>query len=203
MIEDILNYISQLSPFLIYCLVFFIAYIENVFPPSPSDVIVAVAGSLTATGRVSGVFLIIFATLGSTFGFVTMYYIGKLFGKKVIESGRLKFINQEAIDKFERWFLKYENWLIVGNRFLAGTRAVVAFCIGLSHVNLLRTIILSFISSLLWNTLLIFLGSMIGNNVPLIDYYLSTYNKLIISFIIILSIVLVVRYYWKKKKVKQ
>ena len=49
MFETILTQFSDLTPFWIYLTIFFFAYIENLFPPSPSDIVVVIAGSLVAT----------------------------------------------------------------------------------------------------------------------------------------------------------
>src|SRR6202008_4984466 len=87
---------------------------------------------------------------GSTVGFMIMYIFGRWFGKKILDAGKMPFINLDTLHKLERWFVKYGYWLIVGNRFLSGTRAVVSFFAGISGLNLLKTTILSFISSVCW-----------------------------------------------------
>ena len=70
---------------------------------------------------------LISAVLGSTLGFITMYFIGDKFGDEIIEKGKIKFINPEYEKKVEVLFSKYGYFLIVINRFLEGTRAFVAF----------------------------------------------------------------------------
>ena len=63
MIENILNHISDLSPFLIYLILFLFSYVENVFPPSPSDLVVVIGGSLISTESIHFVPTLIFTTL--------------------------------------------------------------------------------------------------------------------------------------------
>ena len=50
MLEDILARIGTFSPFWIYITLFFFAFVENVFPPSPSDVVTVIGGSLIGYG---------------------------------------------------------------------------------------------------------------------------------------------------------
>ncbi|KAK3604879.1 hypothetical protein CHS0354_000542 [Potamilus streckersoni] len=50
--------------------------LENVFPPIPGDVPVAFAGSLVVMLELSPVLCVIWATAGSTLGFMVMYFIG-------------------------------------------------------------------------------------------------------------------------------
>lgn len=198
MIEEIVHLVSTVNPLWLYLLVFFIAYIENLFPPLPSDVVVAFAGSVAAIGHVSLPLLIIMAVSGSTTGFITMYFIGKLAGNKILETGKIKFISVKAVLTVEGWFRKYGYSLIIANRFLAGTRAIISFFAGMSELDLRKTIILSAISSFIWNMILIYLGYAVGHNIERIGEYLATYNKLVLSIIAGVVIIFLVRYIYRK-----
>ena len=90
MFEDILNQISTFPPLWIYITLFLFAFVENVFPPSPSDVVLVVGGSLVGTGAINFFLALAFATLGSILGFILMFYIGSTVDKKVIHSGRFR-----------------------------------------------------------------------------------------------------------------
>ena len=50
MFENILNQISTFPPLWIYLTLFFFAFVENVFPPSTSDLVIVVGGSLAGAG---------------------------------------------------------------------------------------------------------------------------------------------------------
>lgn len=200
MFETILTHISDLSPFWIYLTIFFFAYIENLFPPSPSDLMVVIGGSLIATGSLHIVPTFLFATSGSLLGFLTAFLIGWQFDKKIIHSGKLKFINIESVEKVERAFTKYGYYLIVANRFLPGTRAVISFFAGMSRLNVNKTTLLSLISSALWNAFLIYLGIAFGKNVDAIDGYLKTYSNIILIITGIVILFFVVKYFITKRK---
>ena len=200
MIEDFLSHIGELTPFWIYISLFAFAYIENVFPPSPSDLVVVIGGSLVGTGTLSFIPTLIITTIGSVLGFMTLFFIGWMLDKKVIKSGKLKFISVEAVLKVEAWFNKYGYWVIAINRFLPGTRSVVSFFAGMSRLNIKRTVILSTISAFLWNFLIIYLGMLFGENVDVVDRYLETYSNIVVVFTIILVLFFVVRYFFLRKK---
>lgn len=199
MAEDILQYLQALSPFLIYSIVFAIAYIENIFPPSPSDTIIVFGGSLAGLGYVGFVPTLAAATLGSTLGFITMYKIGDWFGDRILEEGKIKFIPISAVRTVEEWFRKYGYGIIIANRFLSGTRAVVSFFAGLSELNLLRTTVLCFLSALAWNTILVTAGFHLGKNWQAIGFYLSTYSQVVTGIIIVVAIILVARFLHQRK----
>jgi membrane protein DedA with SNARE-associated domain len=200
MFESILNDFSGFTPFWIYLTIFFFAYIENIFPPSPSDFVVVIGGSLVGADTLHLVPTFLFATSGSMLGFLTAFIIGWQFDKKIIHSGKIKFINIESVEKVEQAFSKYGYYLIVVNRFMPGTRAVISFFAGMSKLNVNKTTILCLISAALWNSLLIYLGYTFGKNVDVIDGYLKTYTNIILVIIFLVILVFVIKYFIKKRK---
>jgi len=163
-LDSILDFLVNFSDVWIYIAIFFIAYIENVFPPSPSEVVVLFAGSLVGIGRLDFILAAGTAIVGSTTGFMTMYAIGRRFGDKIVETGKLQFIPREQVQKVEDWFRRYGYGAVVVNRFLAGTRAVVSFFAGLSKLNFAAAIGLAFVSTAVWNLILVSGGNELGKN---------------------------------------
>ena len=194
MFEDILNNISNLTPFWIYVTLFIFAFVENVFPPSPSDLVVVVGGSLVSTGVISFIPTLILTTIGSMIGFMVLFYIGSTVDKKIIHSGKFKYIPVEAIDKVERWFKKYGYWVIAVNRFFPGTRSVISFFSGMSMLNVKKTVILASLSAFLWNAIIIYLGYVFGSNVAVVDEYLSTYSNIAIAITVIIVLIIFVKF---------
>jgi len=202
MFEDILTKISELSPLWIYLTIFFFAFIENLFPPSPSDMVIVVGGSLVGTSNLHFVPVLVFATGGSLVGFLTAFSIGWQLDKRLLHAGKIKFLTLESIEKVENAFCKYGYYLIVANRFLPGTRAVISFFAGMSRLNVHYTVLLSAASAILWNTILISLGMIFGENIQKVDQFLSTYNQVVIAVTAIVIVFLIIRYFWKKRKNK-
>jgi membrane protein DedA with SNARE-associated domain len=202
MIENILSEISRLTPFWLYVVLFFFSYIENIFPPSPSDLVVLVGGSLVATGTIHFIPTLIFTTIGSVLGFMTLYIVGSQLDRKVLHAGKIKFISIEALEKVEAWFVKYGFGIILANRFMPGTRSVISFFAGLSELNIKRTVILASISAFIWNAIILYLGVIFGDNIDVVDKYLSTYSNvgLIITGLVVLFFV--IRYFVLKNKAK-
>jgi membrane protein DedA with SNARE-associated domain len=201
MLEDIIVYMGSAGPGWIYVILFFFSFIENVFPPSPSDVVVVVGATLIASTSLSYLPVLIITSIGSALGFILMYYVGKLFGDKVIRSGRLKFLSQEDISKTDIWFTRYGYKLILANRFLPGTRSVISFFSGMYELELGKTFMLAAISAFAWNAIIIYAGMLLGNNVELIDYYLSTYSTIIIILTVVIILIFTLRYFIKRPKV--
>jgi len=203
MFEDLLNNMSGFTPFWIYVTLFSFAFVENVFPPSPSDLVVVIGGSLVSTGVISFIPAVLLTTLGSVFGFMILFYFGSTVDRKVVHSGKYKYIPVDAIEKVETWFKKYGYYVIIANRFLPGTRSVISFFAGMSMLDAKKSAILAAISAIVWNTIIIYLGYLFGNNVALIDKYLSTYSNIAIALTVVVVIVLVIKFYLSRKKNKE
>jgi membrane protein DedA with SNARE-associated domain len=197
-VEEFIKSMTNLNPVLIYALVASIAYLENIFPPFPSDLVVVFAGSLAGIGAIDFVAALFFTTIASTLGFMTMYKVGDWFGMKILEAGKLKFIPRDNVHKVEGWFRRYGYAVVIANRFLAGTRAVVSFFAGMSELPLLKTSVLCFLSALLWNFLLLIAGQKLGENWRGIALYLETYSKTVTTLVIIAILILFAYYLYKK-----
>ena len=200
MFESILNNISHLAPFWIYVTLFLFSFIENVFPPSPSDLVILIGGTLVSTGVIHFIPTLLLTTIGSVLGFMALFYFGSTVDKKLVHSGKYRYIPVDAIEKVEQWFKKYGYWIILVNRFLPGTRSVISFFAGMSRLDVKRTILLATISSFVWNAIILYLGFIFGHNVDVIDKYLSTYSNIVIGVTIIIIAILVIRHLLKKKK---
>ncbi len=200
MLEQTIAYLSHVDILWIYVAIFAIAYIENIFPPFPSDVIVVFAGSLVAIGTGSVFITLFLATAGSTLGFMSMYWIGDQFGDRVLETGKLPFISRDLVHKVEVWFRRYGYWVVIGNRFLAGTRAVISFVTGIAEMNLMVTTGLSAVSALVWNSILIYLGYLVGDNWRIIGEYLASYSKIVTAVITLAILIWAVRAWYIKRR---
>jgi len=188
MLETIIQYLQNIPSLYLLATVFFFAFIENIFPPSPSDAVILFAGTLIPLGNVNFFALWVFATLGSVVGFLTMFAIGVSFDRKVVETGKIKFIKYEHILKVERWFQKWGYWLIVINRFLSGTRAVISFFAGMSLLKVRKTTLLCAISAGLWNFILIYLGYTFSQNWQEIYDELENYGYYFLAAITLIAI---------------
>jgi len=179
MLESTIEFLSTVPWYWVLLAALVATMVENLFPPAPGDSVIVFTGTLVAFGTVGFFPLLIVSTIGSILGFAIMFILGAKFEHSVIESGKFKFISRKLLAKVERWFQRYGYGLIVINRFIAGTRAVIAFFAGMSGLNFSITIALSAVSALLWNSVLIFLGFKFGENWEIIDHYLDLYGKIV------------------------
>lgn len=201
-LADIIKWFSQLSPIGLYSMLFFISYIENIFPPSPSDILIIFIATLIGIGTIGLGESIIISTLGSITGFLTAFWLGRKYGRKWIDDKKFKFLDKSSFEKVENWFEKYNYGIIIANRFLAGTRAIISFFAGMSKLKIVPTTILCSISALIWNTILINIGKLLGDNWEYGVKLLSEYNMVVLSVLALVVVYFTTNYFIKKYKSK-
>jgi membrane protein DedA with SNARE-associated domain len=199
-VESFIQLLQSFDPALVCLALFAVAFLENIFPPSPSDMAIVFGGTLVGIGRIGFPEALLSATAGSTLGFVAMYAIGKWFGRNILEQRKIRFLPLDSVHKVESWFVKYGYWIIIANRFLAGTRAVVSFFAGMSGLKLPVTTLLCLLSALIWNSLLITGGYLLGNNWERIGFYISTYSQVVTGLVVLIVIIFVARYFAKSSR---
>lgn len=200
MLESIVTFLQSLPPWGVLGVTFLIAYIENLFPPSPSDVLLVFCGTIVGIGTVGFVPMLAMATLGSVTGFSTAYWLGRKYGTQIAEKRWVPFLNMDTIGRVQRWFDKYHGLIIVVNRFLSGTRAVISFAAGITAMPFPRTVIYCTISAAIWNALMILLGMQFGSRWRDVDQYLSAYGTVITILLVAAVVGWFVWKWWKKRR---
>ncbi len=198
-IEGLLTLLQKLPPWGILLSVFLAAYIENLFPPAPCDVLVIFAGTIVGAGTVGFVPTVVAATLGGTLGFMSAYSAGRFLDEHIKAGRYSKYLPVASFLQVERLFQRYGYAVIVINRFLAGTRAVVSFFAGMSRMNLPLTTLLSALSAAVWNSLLLYFGMAFANNWKQVVDYLALYSKLA-TVVVLLVLGILLWVYFRRRR---
>jgi membrane protein DedA with SNARE-associated domain len=199
--EQAISWLQTLPPVGVLALMFLIAYIENIFPPSPSDVLLVFAGTLIGIGVVPFAPALAVATLGSVLGFLTAYVFGRYFERHFVSGRYNRYLPVNAIHQVERLFNRFGYGVIVANRFLAGTRALVSFFAGMSRMNLPVTTLLSAVSAAVWNSILLYLGMVFADNWRAAARYLALYSKVATVVFGAAVVVFLWRFFRKRREI--
>ena len=201
--QIIINAMEQFG----YIGVFLLIAIENIFPPIPSEVILVFGGFMTTYTSLNIPIMIVAATLGSLLGAIVLYYIGKIFNKerlKRIISGKIgKVLRLKAsdIEKADKWFDTKGNKTVFFCRFIPIVRSLISIPAGMSEMPMQKFLIYTILGSLIWNTVLIVVGSIVGDKWETIVGYLDNFSNVILIILVIIFVVAM--YYWfviRKKK---
>lgn len=203
---DIVDWLEALPLISVYLAFFLIAYLENVLPPVPGDILVVFAGYLAADGLLNFSLVLSFTTIASVAGFMTMYYIGYKWGDGIREKRSrywmFKYIDFKYMTRAQGWMNRWGQGVILSNRFLAGTRSVISLLAGITQMHVQKTILSSTVSSLMWNFVLLGSGWLIQENWEKIGTYLSIYSWVILGILTIFIGYRVWRYRKRKATAK-
>lgn len=180
--------------------------VENIFPPIPSEVILTFGGFMTTyTGlEVGGV--ILFSTFGSLAGAIVLYGIGRIFNKErlmKLVSGRIGTalrLKSEDIESAERWFEKRGNGAVFFCRFVPIVRSLISIPAGMSKMPLLPFFVYTAAGSVIWNTVLVSVGSIVGENWGKVAHTMDMYSNLTLIVLVIVCISVLYGFYHKKKQ---
>lgn len=182
--------------------------IENVFPPIPSEVILLFAGFMTTKSKLTLVGVIIVSTIGSLIGAIILYLVGRLLNKerliKIVNGkiGKILRLSEKDILKADEWFSKKGTKTVFFCRFVPVLRSLISIPAGISGMNIPKFLIYTTIGSLIWNTVLSYMGMVTGENWEKILSVFETYSTVIKIILLIGVIVLIYIFYRKKQKNK-
>lgn len=174
-------------------------FVENIFPPIPSEFIMPLAGFLVSEGKFS-FFAIVFAgTLGAVLGAIPLYYLGAKIGEEKLKNfadshGRWFAFSGEEIEKANEWFSKYGYLAVLICRIVPGIRSIISIPAGINKMNLASFLIFTTIGSAVWTTFLAGAGYALKNNFGEIEKYLDPVVYIILAVIVVLYLVRVFRY---------
>lgn len=156
--------IMRWDSLILYIFLFVSAVMENLFPPIPGDTITVFGAFLVGMGRLNFFYVYAATTLGSSIGFLLLFYAGAFLEMEFFLNTRIKIFSSEKILLAEKWFNKYGYYVVALNRFLPGVRSVISIVAGISGLSGWKVFFLSLISAMAWNFLWIYTGYTIGNN---------------------------------------
>lgn len=169
--------------------IFLLIFVENIFPPIPSEAVLLFGGALTINTTMNAPGVVVAATLGAVVGAVVLYGIGKMFKLeklKIIFAGRLGKmlrIKPENVEKAVEWFEQYENKAVFICRCVPIMRSLISIPAGMAEMNLTRFLVLTAIGSAVWNVLLVYIGVLLGAAWESIVPYLNKYIYLAIAVV--------------------
>jgi membrane protein DedA with SNARE-associated domain len=169
--------------------------LENLFPPIPSEVILPLAGYTASQGDMSLLAAIAWTTLGSVTGAVVLYLIGALIGRERTRAiaARVPLIKVSDIDRTEAWFARHGRKTVFLGRMVPLFRSFVSIPAGIERMPMATFLLFTTLGSLIWNTLFVLAGFVLGENRQIIEDYASTYQNLVlaIGFIAVAAFVVV------------
>lgn len=199
------QWITETMTSLGYFGIAFLMFMENLFPPIPSELIMPLAGFTIAQGKMGFLPAIAAGVIGTVVGALPWYYIGFWVGEENIRRladryGRWITVSGKDIDQANGWFTRHGITAVLFCRLVPGIRTLISLPAGLNRMPLLPFLVYTTIGTTLWVGFLTGAGYGLGNNYKQIELYLDPLSKVSLGILGLLFILWIIWHYYQQKK---
>lgn len=198
--QYLLDWVAQYGA-LVYLLLFVIIFSETGFvvtPFLPGDGLIFTVGVIAGTGAmniwIAMLVMIIAAFLGNTVN----YHIGKYLSSKILEGGKIKWVNPKHLDQTHEFFEKHGQKAVILSRFLPIFRTFVPFVAGISKMDRIKFLNYTIIGGVAWVVSFGLLGYFFGQ----IEFVKKNLSAIVFALIIV-TIIPVIITAFKKRPLKK
>ena len=205
-----MNLFTSLLSNLNYGTIFFLMMLESTVVPVPSEFVVTPAAYHAASGQLDIWLVILAATIGADLGASINYFVALYVGRPVIYRfanshwGKMCLLNQEKVEKSERYFDEHGIVATLTGRLIPGIRHLISIPAGLARMNYWKFLLYTTIGAGVWHSILAALGWYLHAIVPeeqlndKISEY-AEYIKIVILALVVLAIVyFLIKHYTKR-----
>lgn len=173
---------------------------ENACIPIPSELILGFAGYLIYINRMTMEMATVAGMIGGMLGSIFAYYVGLWGGRPFVDKyGKYFFIKKSHVDVAQEWFDKYGVKAVFFSRMLPVVRTFISLPAGFANVNIAKFLIYTFIGSLPWTVLILFIGMQLGPGWAVMMEVGHEISLAVAGIILIIVAVLYWQYHQKKK----
>ena len=178
-----------------YLAIGFLMFLETIFPPIPSEVIMPVAGVAAQKGTLGFAGVVASGTAGAMLGNIVWYLAARALGISRLEPfvrrwGRWLGLTWPELQKAEGWFRENGTFFVFLGRMLPTVRSLVSVPAGLLKMRFKTFVIASTLGTAGWTALLATAGFKLGENYADIDKVIGPASNAILA-------VLAITYVWR------
>ncbi|WP_336722719.1 DedA family protein [Acinetobacter soli] len=198
------NWVIQIIERLGYLGIAFLMFLDNVFPPIPSEIIMPSAGYTASRGQLQIVGVIVAGSFGSIVAAAVLYALGRKISqeslfKLVDRYGKYLFIKRKDVHKALEWFEHYGHRIVFFGRMIPAVRSLISIPAGMSHMPFWKFMLYSSLGTLIWTTFLACVGFYFGENQALMFAIMHRVGYVILAIVAVLGLMWLYRKFFKYK----
>lgn len=179
------QWINELMTSLGYWGIGLLMFLENLFPPIPSELIMPLAGFTVSQGRMDFGLAVLAGTVGTMAGTFAWYYLGRVVNYQRLEIWTVRYgkwigVTVGEIDRVNNWFNKHGNKAVFFGRMVPGIRTLISLPAGMNKMPIASFTLYSTAGTLIWTVALTAAGFLLGDNYAMIEKYLAPISKLVV-----------------------
>jgi membrane protein DedA with SNARE-associated domain len=198
------DWITNLMTSMGYLGIGLLMFLENLFPPIPSELIMPLAGFNIAKGKMAFLPAIAAGTIGTVLGALPWYYLGCQLGeeriKKLVDRyGKWLRISVRDVDRAKGWFDRSGQFAVLIGRLIPGVRTLISLPAGMAKMPIAPFVLYSTVGTALWVSLLTYGGYILGDRYEDIEHFIAPFSKIILGLILGAVVVWLLRKYLKNR----
>ncbi len=197
----------EANPWMGYGAIFAAMFLENLFPPIPSELIMPLGGFYVHQGQLALIPVVLAGLIGTVLGALPWYGIGRLINEERLEQwlerhGRWIGISTQDLHRTRTWFNRYGTALVFWGRLVPGIRTLISVPAGIELMPFTPFLIWTTAGSLIWTLLLTLAGMALGEGYANVELWIEPVAK-VIKVLLVLAVVAVAVWLglrtWKKR----
>lgn len=169
--------------------------IESANIPLPSEAILPFAGYLVSIKVINFHVAAFAGAFGCLVGSVPSYYLGYFGGRPFIEKyGKWFLISRRDLETADKWSQKYGDISFFICRMLPVVRTFISLPAGILRANISRFIAYTFLGSLIWSYILVFVGFKLGEHREQLTAIWHKFDYAIVGTLFVLFAIYVYRH---------
>jgi len=167
--------------------------LENIVPPIPSEVVVPMAGFVSARGELHFWLVVAAASAGALAGAAGWYGVARAIGNDRLRAwiaahGHWITLTGDDIDRAQAWFDHHGTWAVLVGRLIPGVRTFISVPAGFADMPLLPFLACSALGTIIWTIALAWAGTLLESNFELVATYLDrAAGVLLVAFLVYLA----------------
>lgn len=198
--EWVISIMEQLG----YLGIALLMFLDNIFPPIPSELIMPSAGFVAARGELTLIGVIIAGSFGSLVAAAVFYLLGRQVSHQRLfewteRYGKYLMIKAQDVEKALDWFEHYGHRIVFFGRMIPAVRSLISIPAGMSHMPFWKFMFYSALGTIIWTTFLACVGFYFGENLELMNQILSQSGNVILGLLALVGLIYLVRKFSRSK----
>jgi len=182
-----------------YVAIALLMFLETVFPPIPSEVIMSLAGFAAAQGKISLAPTIMSGAAGAMVGNAVWFWAARALGMErlkplILRHGRWLTMGWSDVARAERWFARNGHGFVCIGRMMPTIRSLVSVPAGLMRMATLPFLLWSSLGTLGWTTMLALVGWVLGRRFAEVEVWLNHLSTALIAAMLLWYLWRVIRW---------
>lgn len=174
-------------------------FIENVFPPIPSELIMPLVGYMAGRGQLSFIGVVAAGAVGSVVGALPLYYLGRSLGEERLKEwadqhGRWLTVSRHDVGRAMDWFDRHGWAAVFLCRLIPGVRSFISLPAGVNRMNLIGFLLCTTAGATLWASFLAGLGHVLSESYGRVEGFLNPISYAVLGAVVVMYFVRVFRH---------